>query len=113
MIGSAIVKVNAVRTMQLLLLILAGPQVLAAAQPASTAAAAWPKQSSVKIKDVPESELCRETQRAVTELRDTPDALLTRLQDPRTRESEAVEIMRLTFYPLRTKAFTTVDKKGA
>ena len=105
---------NAVKSISLFLLVLVGLQAVAAAQPAPTPASTWPKQRSVRIKDVSESsELCRETRRAVTELSDTPDGLLTRLQDPRTRETEAVKVMRLTFYPLRTKAFTTVGRNGA
>lgn len=87
-------------------------EIAAAAPPESAAVATWPKQRSVRIKDAPESALCRETQHAITELRGTPDGLIERLQDPRSRATEAVEIEELTFYPLRTKAFTTVDRQG-
>src|SRR5687767_4767439 len=95
----------ALNSKPLFLLVLVGLQAVAAAQTAPTLASTWPKQLSVRIKDVSESELCRETQLAVTELRDTPDGLLTRLQDPRTRETEAVKVRGLTFHPLRTKKF--------
>lgn len=78
----------------------------------SAAAPTWPKQPSVRIKDAPDSALCTEAQRAITELRDTPDALIARLQDPRTRATEPVKVQGLTFQPLRTKAFTTVDRQG-
>jgi hypothetical protein len=99
------------KAIQLLLAILLSAHA-AAAPPESAAAPTWPKQQSVRIKDAPDSVLCRETQRAIAELRDTPDALIARLQDPRTRTTEPVKVQGLTFQPLRTKAFTTVDRQG-
>src|SRR5688572_26685788 len=69
------------------------------------AAAEWPKQEYVQINDVPESELCRETSRAVAELRKEIGWPMTKLYGQGATQPDRT-VGKLTFAGLRTSSTT-------
>jgi hypothetical protein len=74
-------------------------------------AAEWPKQDYVPIKDTPDSALCRETTRAVAELRDEIGWPMTRLYGQGEGQPDRT-VAQLTFQGLRVQSIEFVNSAG-
>lgn len=77
----------------------------------AASAAEWPKQDSVQIKDTPDSELCRETSRAVVELRREIGWPMTKLYSEGVGQADRA-VGRLTFPGLHVQSLEFVNGTG-
>lgn len=74
-------------------------------------AADWPKQEYVRIEDVPDSELCRETAQAVAVLREEIGWPLFRLYGEGEGAPDRI-VGQLTFHGLRTRSIVFANSAG-
>jgi hypothetical protein len=70
------------------------------------------KRRFVPIEDAPDTELCKSTAQAMTELRKDFRGLYGKFRDPQTRVAGELQVAGLTFHASHTRTFETVDRQA-
>jgi hypothetical protein len=76
---------------------------------ASASLAQRQKRAYVQIDSAADSELCTSASKAVETLRKDGGGLFGKFRDPRTRAASELQVAGLSFHPLQSKTFSTVD----